>query len=182
MIAMAIPAAGYVDALSNRCNDHIAKGKDSMQFPTITAKTLANRCVTFPDETAGRVGVIFVAFEQGAQSDIDSWVEPMIKDYLTNDEVSYFEIPMISGLYKPVSRFIDGGMRGGVPTDLHDRTATFYGKRAAFFSQMKIEDTTRAYLFVLSRSGRIVHRASGRSSPKLVAEARAATDKEIAAT
>jgi ATP10 protein len=134
------------------------------RFPTIRAKTLAGQCVTFPDALAGRVGIVFVAFQQSAQSQIDTWLDPVISDYLNKKDVSYFEIPMISGSYRLVSRLIDSGMRSGVPDSLHARTATFYGERSAFFKTMGITDSTRAYLFVLSKDGRVVYRTSGRSS------------------
>jgi ATP10 protein len=179
IVALAVPLVGYADARSNRCSDRIEKPKSNDDFPSITAKTLAGRCVAFPKATRGKVGLVFVAFEQGAQSRIDTWVEPLVSGYLTNKDIAYYEIPMISGAYTPVSRLIDSGMRGGVPTDLHDRTATFYGDRAAFFSSMKIEDRSNAYLFVLSRTGQIVHRASGSSTAELVAEVRKAIEDEL---
>jgi ATP10 protein len=185
-LVLAAPTALYLDANSNRCSDSVTISSSSANskagsvfFPTISAKTLANRCVTFPKETQGKVGVLFVAFEQGAQSEIDTWVDPVINNYLNDDRVSYYEIPMISGAYKPVSRFIDGGMRGGVPSKLHDRTATFYGKRSAFFSSMNISNRTHAYLFVLSREGRIVFRSSGSASAEQVADTIEAIEGEL---
>jgi hypothetical protein len=130
-------------------------------FPTLTAQTLANRQVIFPAETAGKVGLLFVAFEQDAQQQINSWIDPLLSKYLTSDQVIYYEIPMISGAYGMVSSFIDGGMRRGVPKALHDRTATYYGPRQAFFDALSITDTSKPYLFVLNQQGRIVFRTAG---------------------
>jgi ATP10 protein len=187
-LLVGLPTAAFVAARPNRCSDAIVLNdsySDAGQsigkpFPTISAKTLAKRCVRFPEETKGKVGLVFVAFEQGAQQDINSWVDPFIGDVLSNDAVSYYEIPMISGTYKPVSRFIDGGMRGGVPKNLHDRTATFYGKRADFFESMAISDQSRAYLFVLSRDGRIVFRTAGPATAEKISAARNALEAELA--
>jgi ATP10 protein len=151
-----------------------------MLFPTVQANTLAGRCIVFPDETKGRAAIIFVAFEQRAQQQIDTWVEPFIGEYLERDDVAYYEIPMISGVYRPVSRFIDGGMRGGVPKDLHDRTATYYGKRGAFFDAMGITDQSKAYLYVLSRDGEIIFRASGSATVGDIESAKAAVETALA--
>ncbi len=185
VMLIGLPSAAFVVARPQRCSDRIIF-KDSgstrgnaVLFPTVSAKTLAGRCVTFPKETRGQVGLVFVAFEQRAQTDIDSWVDPLIADYLDSEQVSYYEIPMISGGYKPVSRLIDGGMRGGVPKKLHDKTATFYGDRADFFSSMEITDKKRAYLFVLSRDGRIVYRDSGRATADGVKAASQAIEAEV---
>jgi hypothetical protein len=172
-LLIGVPATAYIAARSNRCSDAIvlsdsysnAGQEIGKPFPTASAKTLAKRCVRFPDETKGKVGLVFVAFEQGAQQDINSWVSPFIGDVLDNDKVSYYEIPMISGAYKPVSRF---------------RTATFYGKRADFFQSMAITDQSRAYLFVLSRDGRIVFRTDGPATTEKVSAAREALESELA--
>lgn len=109
-------------------------------FPTLAAQTLAKRAVTFPQETAGKVGLLFVAFERDAQEQINSWLAPLLQQYVFSDEVSYYEVPMISGGYGMVATFIDGGMRRGVPQTLHDRTATYYGPRDAFFKALNITE------------------------------------------
>jgi hypothetical protein len=48
-----------------------------------------------------------------------------------------------------------------VPQALHDRTATYYGPRQAFFDALHITDTSKPYLFVLDKQGHIVFRTSG---------------------
>jgi hypothetical protein len=184
-VVLATPAVYFGVFRTGRCTDRVeplapTKAGEPMMFPTIRAKTLAGRCVVFPQETAGKVGVIFVAFEQGAQQDINTWIDPLIASYLESPDVEYYEIPMISTAYRPVARFIDGGMRGGVPADLHDRTATFYGDRSRFFSAAAITDQTRPYLFVLSRSGRVVYRTDGPVTTDSLEAARQAIDAETA--
>jgi ATP10 protein len=191
VLLLIAPPALYLAARPNRCSDRVTltlspiestrKGTVNLvNFPGVSAKTLAGKCVAFPEVTKGKIGVIFVAFQQSAQSQIDTWLPPMISSYLENDAVSYYEIPMISGSYKPFSRLIDGGMRGGVPSSLHERTATFYGRRSKFFSSMAITDTSRAYLFVLSRNGEIVFRADGPATGDSVRLATEAIESEIA--
>jgi ATP10 protein len=151
-----------------------------INFPTVSATTLAGRPVRFPDETRGRVGLLLVAFRQRAQADINTWVAPLIKGYLAAPEVAYYEIPMISGGYRPAARLIDGGMRGGVPEALHDSTATCYAGRRTFMTDLGIRDRSRAYLFVLDRAGTITFRAQGLATSSAVESARAAIEAALA--
>jgi ATP10 protein len=186
-LLLAPPAVYFGVFRQGRCTDHvgpiaITKAGQPMMFPTIHAKTLAKRCVVFPSETKGKVGLVFVAFEQRAQADINTWVDPLITDYLASPDVEYYEIPMISGAYRPVARLIDGGMRGGVPVDLHDRTATFYGDRRRFFAATAITDESKPYLFVLNRTGHVVYRTDGPATPETIAATRQAIEAEIART
>jgi ATP10 protein len=165
IVGLGVHTASTSEKVSNKPNpstvNNLTGKQDTMKFPTFNAKTLFGREVTFPDVVKGKIGIIFVAFEQGAQEQINSWSEPFIKKYLDNDAVAYYEIPMLSGNYKLLSGFIDGGMRGGVPESLHDKTATFYGNRDEFFSSQEITDKSLAYLFILDESGNIVFRSEG---------------------
>jgi hypothetical protein len=145
-----------------------------MIFPTVKAKTLAGRELTFPGATSGKVALLFVAFEQASQQQINSWFPVLLEDVLREGRVEYYEIPMISGAYRLVSRFIDSGMRGGVPRELHDRTATFYGDRSAFFEALDIRDTSNAILFVLDNKGEIVFRVEGSADAARVIATKAA--------
>jgi hypothetical protein len=154
---------------------HVQNSEKSapMIFPTVTAKTLAGRTVQFPEATSGKIALLFVAFEQASQQQINTWFPVLLKDVLREGRVEYYEVPMISGAYRLVSRFIDSGMRGGVPKDLHDRIATFYGDRSSFFTSLDIQSTGDAILFVLSASGEILVRVQGSADPAKVAKVKA---------
>ncbi len=138
-------------------------------FPTVHARTLADREVEFPAEVRGTVGLLFVAFAQDAQRQINSWM-PLLTNYLSSKEVSYYELPMMEDAYRSAAAFIDGGMRRGVPPRLHDRTATYYGSLDAVFAALEITDNSKAYLFVLDRDGRIVFRVSDMATDDGVAK------------
>jgi hypothetical protein len=152
-------------------------GGDATKFPTFSAQTLSGQAVTFPAVTAGKRSILFVAFEPNAQPQIDSWAAPFILKYIDTPGIAYFEIPMISDVYRPVSGFIDGGMRAGVPKGLHAKTATFYGNRDQFFNALNITDVSQAYLFILDESGTIIHREQGAYSEAKALAAASALNK-----
>jgi hypothetical protein len=129
-------------------------------FPKLVAETLAKKAIEFPKDVKGKPTIILIAFKREAQTFIDPWSAAILKKY-PQDEVNYYEIPMISGGYKLFSRFIDGGMRGGVPLDLHDNVATYYGSLDNYIDYLKIKKNGNCYLFLLDKNGNIIHHAEG---------------------
>ncbi len=132
-----------------------------MRFPEVTGRTLAGRAVTFPAETYPQSAIIVVALRQQAQAVINAWFPPLLAELAVSSSVRYYEIPMIALGFKPVARWIEGGMRGGVPVNLHDQTATAYRFRRSFCRALAIADFTVPYFFVLSPTWEIRHREQG---------------------
>jgi hypothetical protein len=48
-----------------------------------------------------------------------------------------------------MSCFIDNGMRGGVPKELHGNVATYYGSLIAYKTDLVLEDKNSCYLFFI---------------------------------
>jgi hypothetical protein len=136
------------------------------KFPTIAVKTLAKNKIELPAFTMGKPTIICIVFEQSAQGKVDTWTNPVLQKY-TAGQVNYYEIPMINASYKIASGFIDNGMRSGVPKELHNNVATYYGKLNTYKTDLMMYDKNSCYLFLLDSAGIIKH----------IDEAAATTDK-----
>jgi ATP10 protein len=126
------------------------------KFPTIAVKTLAKNKIELPAFTMGKPSIICIVFEQSAQGKVDTWTNPILQKYTTG-QVNYYEIPMINANYKIASSFIDGGMRSGVPKELHNNVATYYGKLNTYKTDLMMYDKNSCYLFLLDSTGIIKH-------------------------
>jgi predicted transcriptional regulator len=71
---------------------------------------------------------------------------------------------MISSGYKWMSGFIDGGMRSGVPKNLHNNVATYYGKLNQYKNDLMLYNNKSCYLFLLDNTGHIKFLDEGASS------------------
>src|SRR6056297_2658166 len=139
----------------------MAQTVQSQKFPSIEAETLSQKKVVFPEVTKGKYALILVAFRRQTQGQVDSWLDPFIRKFGKNSEVTFYEIPMISNNWKSMSGWIDSGMRAGVPQYKHDHVATYYGKLSPYFDFFDIKDKSLCYAFLLDRSGQIVWREMG---------------------
>ena len=141
---------------------------ENRSFPTIPARTLSGKEITFPDAARGKLALIAVAFVRGAQHQLDSWTVPF-ETACSEDGV--YEIPMIDGkVWSVLSSFIDSGMRSGIPEWKHDSVATYYGDTSSFRKQLGIDDMTKGYVFLLDHEGNIIFRGIGTADEERIKE------------
>lgn len=135
-----------------------------VQFPGITAQSLAGNTVTLPDDAMGKVTLIAIAFERNAQAMIDSWINKVESEF-EDEKIWIFEIPMIdSPIWRPMRAIIDSGMRGGIPRHKHGHVITYYGDSTTFRTMLGMEDRSLAYLFLLDDKGIIRWEGEGFAS------------------
>lgn len=131
------------------------------KFPELKAETLSGKKITFPSVTEGKYALILMAFRRGTQPKVDSWLNPFIGEFGAKPNVTFYEIPMISGGWKIIGGWIDSGMRQGVPEQKHDHVATYYGPLKKFTDALNIDDLSGCYVFLLNPEGEIIWRETG---------------------
>lgn len=132
-------------------------------FPTVAADSLAGEREEIPKSASGKITLVVVAFLRENQGQLDSWLEPFIARYGTRDDVTFYEVPMISSGYKFMRFVIDGGMRAGLPKEKHPHVVTMYGDVEHYLSALNL-DPRFGYAFLLDREGTIRWQGRGRAS------------------
>ena len=141
-------------------------------FPQIKATTLAGDEITFPDSTLGSPSFIVIVFEEMGryvkqQKQADRWAA-IWESELSNQGVTFYEIPALASGWKIMSRSIDNWMRAGIPPQKHSNVATYYGPKKPYMKKLGITDMSEAHVFFLDEQGRIIARASGDADPEKV--------------
>jgi hypothetical protein len=133
------------------------------RFPDVDGVSLSMVEHRLPGTLAGDVNLLLIAFRQWQQKDVDTWV-PTATDLATaHPAFRAYELPVISRVYRPVSGFIDGGMRGGIPDPaVRDTTITLYLDRKRFLAALGIDSVAEIVPMLVTPEGRILWRATGR--------------------
>ena len=139
-------------------------------FPKITAYSLAKTEVKLPDMAIGKVTLIAIAFVRQAQEMIDSWAILFENRFSNKEKHSYYEIPMLGGIWKFFRGSIDGGMRAGITTEKHPNVLTHYGNYRDYTSYLLIDNLNNGHVFLLDREGLIRFRGMGFASEKDIIE------------
>ncbi len=140
----------------NKKPQHISNRNELINstFLELKAETLSKKEITFPTDVSGKSTVLIIAFKGEAQKLVDTWTIPILKKY-TNQEINFYEIPMISGGYKIAKGFINKGMRSGVPKKNHGNVATYYGKLKDYKTNLMMNNNKSIYLYLLDKTGKI---------------------------
>lgn len=124
-------------------------------FPTVVGQSLEKERREFPASLSGRPAVLLVGYRQAAQFDIDRWLMGLLQGEVNAQIV---EIPTIPGLVPTVSsKWIDDGMRAGIPREDWGSVVTLYGRAARPVANLTgTENGQLARVIVLDSHGNIL--------------------------
>ena len=133
-----------------------------MKFPTVHGSNLLRQQLTLPDDFQGRINLLFIAFEQWQQMEVDSWI-PLAKDL--EQQVAglyYYELPTIQARNHFYQWFINEGMRAGIPNPkTRERTITLYLDKRKFRKALELTNEEHIYILMVDREGQVLYRLQG---------------------
>ena len=139
-------------------------------FPAVDGRTLLGANVALPADFPADRTLAVVAFQRGQQSRVDRWIEravaagvpPTTRGATGPIPVAVVEVPVLSTQWRPVRRFIDGGMTAGIgDPEVLARTITVYTDVAAFQRSLAIPSSSDVHALVVERDGTILARVCG---------------------
>jgi hypothetical protein len=125
------------------------------RFPSVTGQSLEKEAVTLPDDLSGAPAVLLVGYVQKTQFDIDRWLMGLLQ---ADVDVRIVELPTIPGLLPTfASKWIDDGMRAGIPREDWASVVTLYGGAAKPVAAVTgTEQAQRTRVLLLDSTGTIV--------------------------
>jgi len=152
-----------------------------MHFPQVTGSNLERRRFTLPGDLEGDLNLLFLAFWQRHQALVDSRMPLANRLQEQRNDLVAYELPVIQSRSRLSQRFIDGGMRAGIP-DLRIRrhTITLYLDKPPFLDALDISDDRTIQVLVVDRSGRVVWRTVGVWDQEREADLVSFLDQQIA--
>ena len=132
------------------------------KFPQLKSENLNRELIEIPTQLRGELNLVMVAFQQWQQGVVNSWI-PFLESLTEHHEsFDYYELPTIRKMNFVYRKFIDGGMRGGIPSrDTRARTITLYIDKDAFKEALDIVTEETIYLYLIDREGTILWESEG---------------------
>jgi hypothetical protein len=138
-----------------------------MQLPTVKGSNLLRKKMIFPDDFAGDINLVFIAFLRRHQDLIDEWVPFVGELAREHPELNYYEFPTLPRRGPIYRTFLNEGMRAGIPDRAtRARTVTLYLDKYAFRKALGIESEQHMWVFLFDRLGRVLWRTEGSFSSK----------------
>jgi hypothetical protein len=138
-----------------------------MQFPTVTGANLQRKKLNLPQDFQGELNLVFIAFQQWQQNQVDTWIPFARQLEGTHAGVRYYELPTIQQLNVLARTFINEGMRAGIPDPMaRERTITLYLDKTAFREALQLPGEDDIHVLLLDRQGQVLWRTEGRFAPE----------------
>lgn len=136
--------------------------EQAAKFPEVEGVSLADARLTLPGDLKGERNLLAVAFHRSHQREVDTWI-PLFRELEdTVPGLAGYEIPTISGGWKPLRWFIDGGMKTAIPDPLtRRRTVTVYGDVDRVTEGLGLSDRDRIAVVLIDRRGEVLWMARG---------------------
>lgn len=140
------------------------------RFPAVSGRSLLGADVALPANFPADRTLAVLAFQQWHQTRVDRWiaraveagVPPTTRGLAGEVQVAVVELPVLSARWRPVRRFIDGGMTSGIgDPDVLARTITVYTDVATFQRALEIPNSDEVHALVVTREGLVLARAQG---------------------
>jgi hypothetical protein len=136
-----------------------------MIFPTVTGSNLLRQRLTLPQDLQGRYNLLFIAFEQWQQLEVNSWIPLVRKLEEQYRDLAYYELPTIQKRISLYQKFINEGMRAGIPNPkTRERTITLYLDKREFRTNLGITDEDHIYVLLIDHQGNELYRTRGQYS------------------
>ena len=130
-------------------------------LPTLKGEFLTGRQAELPDAASGRVALLALGFTYDSRFPVEAWISRFRKDFGSNPQVTFYEIPMIGGMARLGKWFIDSGMRKGTPRNDQENVITVYGATDSWKQRVGYTSPDTAYLVLLDKHGAVRWRNSG---------------------
>lgn len=132
------------------------------RFPEVEGRSLEDELICLPSDLEGQRNLLAVAFHRTHQRDVDTWTPLFRQLEAACEGLATYEIPTISGNWKPLRRFIDGGMKAAIPDPLtRKRTVTVYGDVGRVIEGLDLRDRSEIAVVLCDREGEVSWMATG---------------------
>ncbi len=145
-------------------------GGSPARFPAVTGRSLLGTELALPRDFPAERTLAIVAFRQWHQARVDRWIARAVADGVPPTPrgrtgalpAAVVELPVLATGWRPVRRFIDGGMTAGIgDPDVLARTITIYTDVGGFQRSLAIPGSEDVHALVVTRDGTILARGSG---------------------
>jgi hypothetical protein len=133
-----------------------------VKFPTVSGSNLSRKKFSLPYDFEGKYNLVFIPFQQRQQSTVNTWVEFAGILEKTYQHVHIYELPTIQNMNFLSQKFINEGMRAGIPDQKQrDKIITLYIDKASFRRSLGIPHEDEIFVYLVDRAGNVLWYSSG---------------------
>lgn len=147
--------------------------QNGVSFPDLPGEFLSGEKAVLPDAPREKMLLVGMAYSKKAEDDLRSWYQPMydsfvlkrgIMDSMYNIDLCF--VPMFTGIKQTVYDKAMKELRSENRSDLHPHILFYKGDVKPYIEQLKMDDKTLPYFFLIGKQGKVVFSTSGSYSER----------------
>jgi hypothetical protein len=149
------------------------------QFPIMQAENYNGKIVNLPADTKGKYTLLGMAFSNGAETDLKTWLNPIYNKFIgkvdrskadvfdagVDYDINLYFIPMFTGFNQLTSKSSKEKIKAATDKQLYDYLL-FYDGGKTYKEELDFQKRDIPYFFVLDKTGKIVYTTSGKYDDK----------------
>ena len=129
-------------------------------FPTVTSEDLNGDEKTLPADLPGNPTIVFIAYKQRQQKDVNTWIYGLGLDPYQGAE--FVEVPVVGTATRMIKSYVDNGMRSGITdTALRGRTITLYEGADFVNAPLGFQGRNDIRVLLVKQNGEVLWSTSG---------------------
>jgi len=154
-------------------------GIEGKMFPTMVCENYNGKKVNLPIDTKGKYTLLGLAFSNGAEDDLKTWINPIYNKFIAkvdasqadafdvhvDYDVNLYFIPMFTGLNQLTSKQSKEKIKSHTDKEMYDYLLFYEGDKS-YKEELNFEKKDTPYFFVLDKTGKIAYATSGKYDDK----------------
>ena len=137
-------------------------------LPDIKVETADNKNVSIPQDLKGKYSLICFASSQKAQSDLESWLDPVYQKFIAKTgimddmyDVNVYFIPILTGTNISFASSVKKKFRENTQEDLQSHVLFCTENGKEIIHSINMNDTSVPYFFLLNKENKIIYKTTG---------------------
>ncbi len=150
----------------------------AQKFQSLTTYDLNGKSVTLPDDFKHDFNLLFVAYDQWHQREVDGWVPFAAELESEFENLRFYELPVVGNMNMFGRKQLDFWMRQGIPDqETRGRTLTYYVDRSDFRDMLGIEVADHIAVVLVDQAGTVLWKTYGVFAPEKSVELKGLLDQ-----
>ena len=140
-------------------------------FPSIATETPKGETLTLPEGLNGKKSVLFLAFTQKAEEQLDNWYAPVYTLFLDKSGFNALAfdchvklVMMFTGPAQAAAEKVIAKIRKNVAEDMNDYLLFYQGDFRAGMKELGLKKKDDCYVMVLDEQGKVIYTETGNYS------------------
>lgn len=156
-----------------------AGGIEGKMFPNMVCENYNGKKVNLPTDTKGKYTLLGMAFSNGAEDDLKTWISPIYNKFIAkvdaskadafdvhvDYDVNLYFVPMFTGLNQLTSKQSKEKIKSHTDKEMYDYLLFYQGEKT-YKDELNFEKKDTPYFYVLDKTGKIVYATSGKYDDK----------------